>query len=101
MMTVKSAENPTATSRRLEVLRVLEDATQPLSIKEIAGRLAVHPNTVRFHLETLIDNGKVELAPPDRHRPGRPPQMFRVVDGMDRTGPRRRLAHIATVREAS
>jgi predicted ArsR family transcriptional regulator len=75
--------------RRLAVLRVLEATTSPLSIVQIAGQLGVHPNTVRFHLDALIENGQVERAPPDRRRPGRPPLLFRAVRGMDPTGPRR------------
>ena len=74
--------------RRLEVLRVLKAATTPLSVVQIADQLAVHPNTVRFHLDTLIENRQVEPAPPDRSRPGRPPLLFRPVRGMDPTGPR-------------
>ena len=72
-------------SRRLEVLRVLKAATTPLSIVQIADQLDVHPNTVRFHLDTLIENRQAEPAPPDRRRPGRPPLLFRAVRGMDPT----------------
>jgi predicted ArsR family transcriptional regulator len=80
------------------VLRVLKAATTPLSIVQIADQLGVHPNTVRFHLDTLIENGQVEHAPPDRRRPGRPPSLFRAMRGMDPTGPRhyRLLAEVLT-----
>lgn len=74
--------------RRLDVLRMLRDTAGPLSIVDIAGRLGVHPNTVRFHLDTLVENGQVERVEVDRRAPGRPPQLFQAVRGMDPTGPR-------------
>lgn len=74
--------------RRGEVLGVLKGATGPLTIADIASRLAVHPNTVRFHLNTLVGNGQVERVDTVRRAPGRPPRLFRAVAGMDPTGPR-------------
>ncbi|ONH33494.1 helix-turn-helix transcriptional regulator [Pseudofrankia asymbiotica] len=84
--------------RRLEVLRILRAARTPRGIVEIADELGVHPNTIRFHLETLVANGQAEQAPPDRRRPGRPRALFRAVRGMDPGGPRhfRVLAEILT-----
>ena len=75
--------------RRRAVLGVLKDTAAALSISEIAEQVGVHPNTVRFHLDTLIENGQVERVETDRHAPGRPPLFFRAVRGMDPTGPRR------------
>ena len=82
-----SAEQPGR--RRREVMRVLRAAEAPLSIAAIADGLDVHPNTVRFHLEALIRDGRVEHVQPDRSGPGRPPLMFRAVREMDHGGPRR------------
>jgi predicted ArsR family transcriptional regulator len=59
-----------------------------MGIAEIADRLQVHPNTVRFHLETLVGNGQVERTTADPGTPGRPPALFRAVRGMDPMGPR-------------
>ena len=75
-------------NRRQSVLRMLNDATTPLSIVDIAGRLDVHPNTVRFHLDTLVENGQVKRVEVDRRVPGRPPQFFEAVRQMDPNGPR-------------
>jgi predicted ArsR family transcriptional regulator len=75
--------------RRRDVLRVLKAANAPLSIVEIAEKLDVHPNTVRFHLDRLFRDGRVQRVEPDRGNPGRPPLMFRAVRQMDRGGPRR------------
>ena len=75
--------------RRRAVLGILKDTAAALSISEIAEQVGVHPNTVRFHLDTLIENGQVERVETDRHAPGRPPLFFRAVQGMDPTGPRK------------
>jgi predicted ArsR family transcriptional regulator len=81
------------------VLAVLRDAASALTIPQIADELGVHPNTVRFHLDTLLTEGRVERVEPDRRRPGRPPLMFRAVRGMDPGGTRRYrvLAEILTL----
>ncbi len=83
--------NGSTLGRRQAVLQILLDAAGPLRITEIAERLAVHPNTVRFHLVTLLEIGRVERVDPDRRSPGRPPQLFRSVRTMDVSGPRRYL----------
>lgn len=74
--------------RRSQVLQLLRDTDEPLSVAETAERLGIHANTVRFHLETLVDNGQVECTRAELGRPGRPPQLFRAVRGMDPMGPR-------------
>jgi predicted ArsR family transcriptional regulator len=67
-----------------------------MSIVAIAETLDVHPNTVRFHLDTLVRTGRVEQVAPDRKGPGRPALMFRATRRMDTGGPRhyRLLAEI-------
>jgi len=75
--------------RRELVLRELRIAATPIGITDLADRLGVHPNTVRFHLDKLVDGGRVERV---RARPGstgRPPQLYRAVRKMDPAGPRR------------
>ena len=70
-----------------------------MSIRAIADALGVHPNTVRFHLDTLVSDGQVEQVEPDYKRPGRPPLMFRAIPRMDHNGPRhyRLLAEILAI----
>jgi predicted ArsR family transcriptional regulator len=75
--------------RREDVLAALRGATSAMTIAEIADHLGVHPNTVRFHLDTLVTDARVERVEPDHKRPGRPPLMFRAVRGMDPGGTRR------------
>jgi predicted ArsR family transcriptional regulator len=74
--------------RRREVLRLLRSSPDPMSIVAIADRLGVHPNTVRFHLDTLVADGQVEQVEYGRKGPGRPPLMLRAVRQMDRGGTR-------------
>lgn len=74
-----------------------------MSIIEIAEELGVHPNTVRFHLESLVADHQVEQVEHGRKGPGRPPLMFAAIRQMDRGGTRqyRLLAEILTMALAS
>lgn len=77
-----------ATGRRDEVLQLLRESDHPLGIAEIADRLGIHANTARFHLDTLLSNGRVERSRAAAGTLGRPAQLFQAVRGMDPTGPR-------------
>jgi predicted ArsR family transcriptional regulator len=85
--------------RRREVLRLLRSSAAPMSIVAIADELGVHPNTVRFHLDSLVGDGQVEQVEPGRKGPGRPALMFQAVRQMDRGGTRhyRLLAEILSI----
>lgn len=73
--------------RRELILAMIRSSATPLSIVDIAEHLDVHPNTVRFHLDGLIDAGRVERALGAITGPGRPPMVFRAHREMDRNGP--------------
>ncbi|MGV0742292.1 helix-turn-helix transcriptional regulator [Mycolicibacterium sp. XJ870] len=75
--------------RRIDVLTALKASRTPLSIAQIAAQLGVHANTVRFHLDTLLDNRQVERVQPHHRGPGRPPQLYRAIRRMDPHGPTR------------
>jgi predicted ArsR family transcriptional regulator len=96
-MSVKPAKH--TLGRRDDVLRVLKAAHSSMSIATIADTLNVHPNTVRFHLDTLVSTGRVEQVASDRKGPGRPALLFRATQRMDPGGPRhyRLLAEILAV----
>jgi len=85
-----------ALGRRHDVLRVVKAAQSAMSIATIADALDVHPNTVRFHLDTLVSTGRVEQVTSDRKGPGRPALLFRATQRMDPGGARhyRLLAEI-------
>lgn len=60
---------PEPTRARAEVLAVLSEQPDPVSIRAIAGYLGRHPNTLREQIEWLLEHGLVR-----RHRvpgPGR------------------------------
>jgi predicted ArsR family transcriptional regulator len=78
----------TVAGRRAEVLSLMRDTGAAMSIVEIAERLDVHPNTVRFHLDTLVGSGQAARVEVPPSGPGRPPQLFRAHRGMDPAGPR-------------
>jgi len=67
-----------------------------MSIATIADTLEVHPNTVRFHLDTLVSADRVEQVASAHKGPGRPALLFRATQRMDPGGPRdyRLLAEI-------
>ncbi|AKJ09162.1 ArsR family transcriptional regulator [Streptomyces incarnatus] len=89
--------------RRREVLDVLRAAPSPLGVAETAERVGVHPNTVRFHLDTLVAQGLVERRAEPSPGPGRPRTVYTARPGMDRGGVRdyRLLARILLSRWAS
>lgn len=47
-----------------------------IGIKGLADRTGVHENTVRFHLDRLVDDGQVERRAAPSGGPGRPPLRF-------------------------
>ncbi|OLO99852.1 transcriptional regulator [Mycolicibacterium porcinum] len=73
--------------RRIDVLSTLKASATPMTTAQIAARLEVHTNTVRFHLEHLEETGQVERVQPHHRTPGRPPQLYQAVRRMDPTGP--------------
>ncbi|MFF3442684.1 helix-turn-helix transcriptional regulator [Streptosporangium sp. NPDC002721] len=79
---------PPPAGRRRLVLTMLRESGGPLGVIEIAERLDVHPNTVRFHLDALVDAGQIERVHAAPAGPGRPPLVFRARPGMDLAGPR-------------
>jgi predicted ArsR family transcriptional regulator len=84
--------------RRDLILQLLRTSTEPRSIASIADEMAVHPNTVRFHLDGLVRAGRVEQVVGETAGPGRPPVLFLASRRMDPAGPTnyRLLANILT-----
>lgn len=79
---------PHAAASRQRVLTAVRESSAPLGVTELAERLVLHPNTVRFHLDTLVRAGRVERVQGAPAGPGRPPLAFRVSQAMDPAGPR-------------
>lgn len=80
------------------MLEVLQDAAGPLGVRDVAGRVRLHPNTTRFHLDALVEAGVAERTVEDRERPGRPRTLYMARPDSPRSGRRsyRLLAEILT-----
>jgi predicted ArsR family transcriptional regulator len=65
---------------RARILRTLAEARGPLDAHELAARVGLHPNTVRWHLGVLADAGFVSSSTEPRTRPGRPRVVFTATE---------------------
>jgi predicted ArsR family transcriptional regulator len=71
-----------ADDTRYRLYRFLRLSGRPVSVRELSGRLSLHPNTLRPHLRRLEEAG---LVASEVHRGaggtvGRPQTLFRVVE---------------------
>ena len=84
-MDVRSLPTPDAGrplgQSRAHVLHLLRAAGSPVSVRDIADQAGLHPNTVRFHLDALVDAGLAARTPTERTTPGRPSMAYRPVSG--------------------
>ncbi len=69
-------EGPTLGDSRARVLRVLQTAGAPLGVDAIATSVGLHPNTARFHLDGLVEQGLAERSSENRDAPGRPRALY-------------------------
>lgn len=60
------------TVARRRVLDLIETARHPMTAADVASALGLHHNTVREHLDALIDAGLVEVSTKPTGRRGRP-----------------------------
>jgi len=91
LVTVTSAREPGAGSPRLDVLKALGDNTRyaiylelaragsPRSTADIAESLALHPNTVRPHLERMREVGLLAVEADGRGSVGRPQHRYALA----------------------
>ncbi len=102
-MTASLRHRALAGPARARILALLRAAPEPLGIRELAEGVALHPNTVRDHLQRLLDAGLVrrEVAPPVGR--GRPRLRFAAdLDaGDDDPAPYRALARVLAERLAA
>ncbi len=64
---------------RAEVLAELRSCGTALPVTTIAATVGLHPNSARFHLDALVDQGLAERADEQRDRPGRPKSLYRAA----------------------
>lgn len=65
-----------ADGTRRRLLRLLEDAGEPMQVTVLAEAVGLHPNTVRGHLDLLAEAGLVDRFSEERDRPGRPRVLY-------------------------
>ncbi|MBX6768109.1 MAG: helix-turn-helix domain-containing protein [Actinomadura rubrobrunea] len=92
---VDAEPRPALGDSRSAVLNVLR-AFGPLGVREAAERTGLHPNTVRFHLDGLVEAGLAERATEERARPGRPRTLYRAAATGQGVRSYRLLAQILT-----
>ena len=85
----EGARNDRTNPRRAAVLDALRCSDEALGVTELAERLGIHPNTVRFHLDALVAEGLVDRSLDDPSGRGRPRTVHAPHPGMDRGGQRR------------
>lgn len=75
-----------ADSRRRHLLRLLDDADGPVEVRKLAEQVGLHPNTVRDHLDLLVQARLVTRSSEQRTKPGRPRVLYRAAP-LDRRSP--------------
>jgi predicted ArsR family transcriptional regulator len=73
---------------RVAVLEALRVNAGSLDVQAIAVQVGLHANTVRSHLDQLMEVGLVERAVQERTTPGRPRLLFRATATPGGDGPR-------------
>jgi predicted ArsR family transcriptional regulator len=66
--------------RRVQIVDELRGADDGLDVQELARRVGLHANTVRWHLGVLADAGLVSSRPVGRAGPGRPRVVYMLED---------------------
>lgn len=69
-----------ADDTRFRLYRYLRLSGRPVSIRELAARLSLHPNTLRPHLRRLEEVGLVVSEAPKARAVGRPQTMYAVPE---------------------
>lgn len=75
-----------ADERRARIAAELERAPAGLGVQELADRLGLHPNTIRWHLGILADAGLVSSRAAERSAPGRPRILYTLRPGAELVG---------------
>ena len=79
-----------ASISRIAVLETLREAGDPMGVRELAERMSLHDNTVRKHLDLLVENGFVTRLRDGAARRGRPRYVYAAAPGSSPTDVRLR-----------
>jgi predicted ArsR family transcriptional regulator len=83
-----------ASISRMAVLELLRSRPQPLGVAEVAQHVGLHQNTVRSHLELLVDSGYVVRRSEPPRGPGRPRVVYEATAAPDSERNYRLLAEV-------
>ena len=72
-----------ASTSRMAVLELLRSRAQPLGVGEVAQRVGLHQNTVRAHLDLLVDCGYAIRRTESPRGPGRPRVVYEATAAPD------------------
>jgi predicted ArsR family transcriptional regulator len=75
-----------ADDTRYRLYRYLRLSGRSVSVRELAARLSLHPNTLRPHLRRLEDAGLVSSEARKGSAVGRPQVLYAAIDRGDREG---------------
>jgi len=75
-----------ADDTRYRLFRTLRRSGRPVSVRELAARLSLHPNTIRPHLRRLEEVGLVASETRRTSSVGRPQVLYVAVDREEREG---------------
>ena len=83
-----------ASASRMAVLDLLRSRAQPLGVGEVAQHIGLHQNTVRSHLDLLVDAGYVVRRTEAPTGPGRPRVVYEATAAPDGERNYRLLAEV-------
>lgn len=92
-----SPAGPRTGTSRMRVLQALRQVPEGLGAQELAEQLGLHVNTVRFHLDRLVDDGVVARHTEERSGPGRPRLTFTSLAAPGTHGDRRSYRLLAEI----
>ena len=83
-----------ASTSRMAVLELLRSRAQPLGVAEIAQYVGLHQNTVRSHLDLLVDSGYAMRRSEAPSGPGRPRVVYEATAAPEGEDSYRLLAEV-------
>ena len=79
-------------STRRRVLSLIDSAGRPLDVAELAATTGLHPNTLRGHLQLLVDLEQIDRTVEARSAPGRPRVLYSARHTVGTGDPYKQLA---------
>ena len=75
----RSGHQVLASTSRMAVLALLRSCARPLGVSEVAQHVGLHQNTVRSHLDLLVDAGHAVRRGEAPKAPGRPRMLYEAT----------------------